>query len=121
MRSFIIFLLLCVLPLQFVLAADVDARLHAGSHHHHHHDATPHSHEIVNLVASDFTDSDESTPRNHGECGTSHCAHSPAMLATRAEFKPAIGIASLVLMDRDAQLRSAAAERPERPNWSALV
>lgn len=118
MRRFFILLLLCVLPLQLVLAASVDARLHASNDHH---DATSHPHEMTADVASEPADADESTPRSHGECGTSLCAHSPAILEMRAEFKPAARVASLDTMVRDAPLRSAAAERPERPNWSALV
>ena len=115
MRRFIILLLLCVLPLQFALAASVDARLHAGSDHHH--EVASHSDD----VAADTANADESSSRSHGECGACHCSHSVAMLGTRADLKRPTGVASIDSNGRDAQHRNAATERPERPNWSTLV
>ena len=120
MRRFIILLLLCVLPLQFVLAASVDARLHAGSDHHH-HDDTSHSHDVVADSAPDTVNADESSSRSHGECGACHSCHSVAMLGTRADLKRPTDVAAIDRSGRDAHHRNAATVRPERPNWSALV
>ena len=119
MRRFIILLLLCVLPLQFVLAANVDGRLHAGSDHHH--DDTSHSHDVVADSAPDTVNADESSSRSHGECGACHSCHTVAMLGMRADFKRLTGVASIDPDGRDAHHRNAATERPERPNWSTLV
>jgi len=123
MRRLIILLLLCVLPLQFALAACVDARLHAGSSQHH--DDTSHSHEMVADSAAesapDTVNADESSSLSHGECGACHCFHSAAMPATRADFKRPTGAGRIPPTGRDMHHRNAATERPERPNWSALV
>ena len=120
MRRFVILLLLCVLPLQFALAASVDARLHAGSDHHH-HDDTSHSHDVVADSAPDTVNADESSARSHGECGACHSCHSVAMFAMRADLTRPTGVASIDPNGRDSYHRNAATERPERPNWSALV
>lgn len=119
MRRFVLLLLLCVLPLQFALAASVDARLHAGNSHPH--DTTSHSREMAAESTPDIADSDESSPRSHGECGACHFFHSVAMLSTRADFKRPTGVVSIDPNGRDEHHRSAVTERPERPNWSALV
>ena len=120
MRRFIILLLLCVLPLQFALAASVDARLHAGSDHHH-HDDTSHSHDVVADSAPDTVNADESSARSHGECGACHSCHSVAMFAMRADLTRPTGVASIDPNGCDSYHRNAATERPERPNWSTLV
>ncbi len=117
MRRFIILLLLCVLPLQFVLAANIDAHMHAGSDHQH--DATSYSHEMTATPGID--NADESSPRSHGECSACHFYHSVAMLGTSADFKRPMEAASATPTSRDTQYRNAATERPERPNWSVLV
>ena len=117
MRRFVFLLLLCVLPLQFALAASVDARLHAGGSHHH--ETTPHVHEMAVDSTPDFASADESSSRAHGECGACHFFHSVAMLGARADFKRPTGVASIVPNGGDAHHRNAATERPERPNWSA--
>lgn len=119
MHRFILFLLLCVLPLQFALAASVDALTHASGGHHH--DATPHFHELTGDVESVATDADESTPRTHGECGACHFAHSLAVLESHADISRTPCVARILLLVGDIHRRSAAAARPERPNWSALV
>lgn len=119
MRQFIIRLLLCLLPLQFALAASVDARLHAGSSQHH--DATSHSHAVVSESMPDIASGDDSSSRAHGECGACHCFHSVAMLGARADFKRPTDVAAIAPDGSDAHHRNAASERPERPNWSALV
>ena len=119
MRQFIIRLLLCLLPLQFALAANVDARLHAGSHHHH--DSTSHSHEINAALTPDAPVDDESLSRSHAECGVCHFFHAVALLGTRADFKRPTCVTAIDPNGRDAHHRNAAAERPERPNWSVLV
>ena len=119
MRRFIILLLLCVLPLQFALAASVDARLHAGSDHHQ--DATPNSHEMTAESTVEAANTDETASRSHGECGACHLCHSVAMLGTRADFQRPTDVASIDPSGRDAPHCNAATERPERPNWSALV
>jgi hypothetical protein len=119
MRRFIILLLLCVLPLQFALAAGVDARLHAGSAHHH--EAASHSDEVTSELTVNPADTDGSSSRFHGECGDCHLCHSVAMFGMRADLKRPAAVASIDPSGRDAQHLNAASERPERPNWSALV
>jgi hypothetical protein len=119
MHRFIILLLLCVLPLQLVLAASVDARFHAGSGHHH--EVASHSYEMTAESTAEAANTDETASRSHGECGLCHLCHSVAMLGTRADFKRPTGIASIDPNGLDAHHRNAATVRPERPNWSALV
>lgn len=119
MRRFVLLLLLCVMPLQFALAASVDARLHSGNSHHR--DTTSHWHEMAAESAPDIADADESSSRSHGECCACHFFHSLAMLATRADFMRSTAVVSIDPNGRDEHHRSAVTERPERPNWSALV
>lgn len=119
MRRFILLLLLCFLPLQFALAASVDTRLHAGDNHHH--DAAPHSDIAAAESMADTAGADESSSRSHDECGACHFCHSVAMLGARTDFKRPTVVAGINPDGRDAHHRNAATERPERPNWSALV
>jgi len=119
MRRFALFLLLCVLPLQFLLAASVDARLHVETRHHH--DDASYPNEAASKPAPDSANADESSSRSHGDCGACHCFHSAAMLDTRDDFKRPKGAACIVPNGFDAHHRSASTARPERPNWSSLV
>ncbi len=119
MRRLVLLFLLCVLPLQFALAASVDARLHAGSGHHLH--ATVHLHEATSESAPDTVDADESSSRSHGECGVCHLFHCFAMLGTCVECNRPITAGSINPNGHDAHHRNATTARPERPNWSALV
>ena len=120
MRRFALLLLLCVLPLQFSLAAAVDARLHADVRHHH--DAS-HSNESSAQADTDTdaANADDSLSRLYGECGACHCCHSAAMLDTRSDFKRPTSAARIDPNGGDAHPRSAATARPERPNWLSLV
>jgi hypothetical protein len=119
MRRFIILLLLCVLPLQFSLAASADALMHAGGGHHH--EASPHSHVLSAGSTADSAVSDDVSRQSHSECGVCHCLLSLAMPNTRADLANLTGVAVIARSGPIAAHRSAATERPERPNWSALV
>ena len=128
MRRFVILLLICVLPLQFALAASVDALEHASGEHPHdsasrtHAAYAPHAAHLADAGDTpDAADVDDSSTRSHAECAACHCFHLPAMLGTHADFRRAAVAALVNLFTRDDRHRSAAAERPERPNWSALV
>jgi hypothetical protein len=121
MHRFVIFLLLCVLPLQFALAGAADAFEHAGDGH------SEQSHAIVADVkatvidAFDTNHSDDASPRCHGECETCHVHHSLALFGSRIE---ALAITSapdaLSLPSADHQNR-VTAQRPERPKWLQLA
>lgn len=121
MRRFVLLLLLCVLPLQFALAATVDARAHAGNGHAH--ESAAFAHENLTATAIDATDvgADESSPRSHGECGACHLCHCLAILGSSVDFKRSLCFASIDPSGRDQHHRNAATERPERPNWPLLV
>ena len=122
MRRFVILLLLFVLPLQFALAASVDALEHATGEHQH--DSVSHSHAAHLAHASDTpnaSDMDDSTTRSHSACAACHFFHSPAMLGTHTDFKRQAAAVVVSMFTRDDRHRSAATEPPERPNWSALV
>ena len=121
MRRFVLLLLLCVLPLQFALAAPVDARAHAGNGHAHESVASAHHGLAATAGDATATDADESSPRLHGECGACHLCHCLAILGSRADVRRAIDLASIDPSRRDQRHRNAATERPERPNWPLLV
>ena len=121
MRRLILLLMLCVLPLQFALAATVDARAHAGNGHAHESVAFAHDGLAATVSDAANADADESSPRLHGECGACHLCHCLAILGSRADVRRAIDLASIDPSRRDQHHRNAATERPERPNWSILV
>lgn len=118
MRRFVIFLLLCVLPLQFALAGAVDAFEHAGNGH------SERSHVVgadAKAAAVDADDNTDASPRCHGECGTCHFFHALALFGSGIE---ALAITSapdaLSRPSADHQNR-VTAQRPERPKWLQLA
>ncbi len=123
MRRFVILLLLWVLPIQFGLAATVDALQHAPDGHSEF--AHGHSHAVVIDDVSTNVDHDndaDASAKSHGECGACHhCVHSVPVLATSTDFKRFTNAAIVNPNEHDERYRNAATERPERPNWSALV
>lgn len=115
MRRFVIFLLLCVLPLQFALAGAVDAFDHANDGH------SEHSHAAgadAKAVTVDSGSNDDSASRGHGDCGTCHFFHSLALFAPYADpirLAPALDPPSRGSADHQNRVT---ALRPERPKWS---
>jgi hypothetical protein len=121
-RRFLVLLLLCVFSFQLSLEASADALFHAGGGQHH--DAmSPHAHEHEHDCEAPNGNPmlDDDAPRLHGECGECHGLHTVATLNERAEYNGRAGESSICLPGKIAAHRSAAAERPERPNWLALV
>jgi hypothetical protein len=117
MRRFVILLLLWVLPIQFGLAATVDAFEHAQGEHVH--GDAQHSHDVV-VDAPNADAQDEASP-GHGECGACHFAHSLALTALNAvATKPADGAALAALRNTESAL-SLSSVRPERPKWMSPV
>ncbi len=114
MRRFVIFLLLCVLPLQFALAGAVDVFDHANDGHSEHSYVTVADAKVVGV---DFGSNDDSSSRGHGDCGTCHFFHSLALFAPYADpirLTPALDPPSpgnAVHQNRFTALR------PERPKW----
>ena len=117
MRRFVLLLLLCVLPLQFALAATADALEHASSGHEH--EAVAHVHGLTDDTA-DTGSRDASSP-GHGECGACHFFHTPAMTASGAAT-PSPANAMTVEARYGAQaFGQTASVRPERPKWVTPV
>ncbi len=118
MRRMVIFLLLCVLPLQFALAGAVDAFDHANDRR------SWHSHAAVadaKMVTVDLGGNDDSSSRGHGDCGTCHFVHSLALFGSRIEalaFASAADVLSLASADHKNRVT---ALRPERPKWLQLA
>lgn len=119
MRRLIILLLLCVLQLQFALAAGADARFHAGGGEHH--QGASHSHSAASDIGSDSIETDESSARTSGDCNVCHFAHLPMMLGSGATGTGLPREACDELSLRDQHCTKTSTERPERPNWSHLV
>ena len=134
MRKSILFLLLWVLPLQFVVAAIADAREHGVPGHLHEplpqdhgffaataptvvisvHDTIAQADAVIDLI-------DDDALRLHAECGACHFCHSLApdngQITALSLRVPRIAEPNRA---QDAR-RSATLKRPERPNWFFLV
>lgn len=119
MQRFVILILLWVLPIQFGLAATVDAfehvqgeRVDGGVEHWHCHDF---------VVDAPDADSQNATSPGHSECGACHFTHSLALIATSAAVaKPADNAVLAALRSIESAL-CLSSVRPERPKWISPV
>ena len=118
MRRFIIFLLLCVLPLQFALAGAVDALEHADEGHS---EASHTSATGENSAAAESDDNEDLSPRCHGECGNCHFFHSLALFGSRVAALAIQSAPDLLSLPSAEHKNRVTAQRPERPKWSQLA
>ena len=122
MRRFVILLLLWVLPIQFGLAATVDALQHARGGHTEF--ASGHSHAVVFDDAAASVDGDndaDASAKSHGECGACHFFHSLAFLGNQRHDDFPAAESAITCVDSADPANDFTGLRPDRPQWLLLA
>lgn len=122
MRRFVILLLLWVLPIQFGLAATVDALQHARDGHMEF--ASGHSHAVVFDDAAKNVDGDndaDASAKSHGECGACHCFHSLAFLGEQHHYDFPAAKSAMTRVNSADHTNDFTGLRPDRPQWLFLA
>lgn len=117
-RSFVVLLLLCLLPLQFVWAAAAPYCGHEGrapqtTQHIGHHE---HQHAGAALAADTGSDDGGALVSYHGDCGSCHLGTGTSL--PPAAVALAAGANDRILSDHPARYQSHIPFGPERPDRS---
>ncbi len=120
MRRFFLLLLLWILPIQFALAATIEAREYSrGGHSEFTH---AHAASANDISANRETDSDtDVSARSHAECGVCHCHHSLAYLGQSQHNASPAAARDVPSADHSDSPSDFTGLRPDRPQWFLLA